>query len=344
MGAQVTKTGHPTRPRSDRIPALWLAASIGLLFFALPGRLAAAERYALVVTGASGGSQYGERYSQWRTGFVRTLRDTFRYPADHVVVLGDVEGEGVRRATRENVRRAIADFGRRATKEDVVLVLLIGHGTGGDGEDAKFNLVGPDLSAAEWADLLRPISGRLVFVDTSSASFPFLQKMSGRDRIVVTSTDSVMQQFETVFPGLFVKAFEDQEADLDKNGRVSIWEAFSYASRGVKTWFEERGRLPTERPLLDDDGRGIGREAGTPAVDGSLAQVTYLQPDVAISASGNRELDELMRRRTELQSQVEQLRVRKAATPPGDYQSELERLLIELARVERQIRAKPQEP
>ena len=53
----------------------------------------------------------------------------------------------MQKATRENVQRAFADLRKRLTKDDQLLVLLIGHGTSLDGEDAKFNLVGPDLSA-----------------------------------------------------------------------------------------------------------------------------------------------------------------------------------------------------
>ena len=108
------------------------------------------------------------------------------------------------------------------TKDDQLLVLLIGHGTSLDGDEAKFNLVGPDLSATEWADLLKPIAGRVVFVNTTGASFPFLRKLAGRNRVVLTATDAAAQQFETVFPEFFVKAFDDPAADLDKNNRVSI--------------------------------------------------------------------------------------------------------------------------
>src|SRR5262249_41997367 len=215
------------------ITAMVGAVAAGLLVTS-PAAPAATERYALVVTGASGGSQDAERYQKWRTAFVRTASEAFPCSGDHIVVLAGEEGPGVLTATRENVRKALVDLARRSTKADIVFVLLIGHGTGGDGDEAKFNLVGPDLSASEWAELVRGISGRLVFVDTSSASFPFLQRLAGRDRIVVTSTDSTAQQFETIFPEFFVRAFEDESADLDKNGRVSIWEAFEFASRGAR--------------------------------------------------------------------------------------------------------------
>ena len=118
-------------------------------------------------------------------------------------------------------------------------MILIGHGTADD--EAKFNLVGPDLSSAEWADVLKPIPARIVVVNTTGGSFPFMRRLAAKGRIVLTATDSAAQQFETVFPEFFVKAFDDPAADDDKNARVSIWEASNYASRAVHQWFEQRG-------------------------------------------------------------------------------------------------------
>jgi hypothetical protein len=209
-----------------------------------------------------------------------------------------------------------------------------------DGEEAKFNLVGPDLSATEWAALLRPIQGRVVFVNTSSASFPFLRKLAGKGRIVLTATDSSAQQFETVFPEFFIKGLTDPAADLDKNGRVSIWEAFSYASAAVQRTFQDKGQLPTERPLLDDTGAGIGREAQTPGPDGAIAKITYLQPDAPVALPSDSALADLFKRRAELESQVEALKARKDTMPAEQYDAELERLLVEIARISAQIRTK----
>jgi hypothetical protein len=301
---------------------------------------AASERYALVVTGASGGPQYAQQYEAWRTSFVNTLTDTWNYPDNHVFVLAETEGDGVAQATRDNVRRVLADIRAKATKDDVVLVLLIGHGTGAESDEAKFNLVGPDLSAVEWADLLRPIAGRLVFVDTASGSFPFLERLAGRGRIVVTANDSAAQQFETVFPGFFVKAFDDDGADLDKSGKVSIWEAFVYASDGVRRWFEGKGQLATERALLDDNGDAIGREADGAGRDNLLAQVTYLQPDRPIVETGDSELTGLLRRRAALETELEELRARKATMMPDDYEAALEKILLEIAQIDRRVRSK----
>jgi hypothetical protein len=300
----------------------------------------AGERYAMIVTGASGADAYEEKYLAWRTTFTTTLREAFNYDPERIITLAEHEGPGVQKATRENVQRVLGDLRKRLNKDDQLLVLLIGHGTSLDGEDAKFNLVGPDLNASEWADLLKPVPGRLVFVNTTGASFPFLRRLAGRGRVVLTATDSAAQLFETWFPEFFVKAFEYAAADLDKNGRVSVWEAFTYASGGVRQWFEQKGQLPTERPLLDDTGAGIGREAMNPGTDGAVARITYLEPDAALALPADTALAVLVKRRAELESLLEELKARKESTSPDQYDAELETLLIEISRVGAQIRAK----
>jgi hypothetical protein len=314
-----------------------IAAIAALAALAAPA--AAADRYAIVVTGAAGGDQYARKYDTWRAVLVDMLRTKYEFDDQHLLVFADHESQGVALATRENVQRVFADLRGRLTKDDLLFVVLIGHGTSLDGEDAKFNLVGPDLSSAQWADLVRAVPSRLVFVDTTGASSPFLPRLAGKGRVILTATDTAAQQFETVFPEFFIKAFDDPEADLDKNGRVSMWEAFAYASAAVHQFYEQKGQLPTERPVLDDTGDGVGREAGNPGPDGALAKVTYLEADVT-AATGNRALDALLKRRADLELQVETLKGRKPTMKPEAYEAELERLLLELARVSQQIRSK----
>jgi hypothetical protein len=310
-------------------------AAVALLGLSLNAVSLAGENYALVVAGASGGEPYAAKYTSWRQSFVSTLRVKFGYPDDHVIVMAESPGAGIRTATRDEVRRTLLDLRGRLTKDDQLVVLLIGHGTAAENNDAKFNLVGPDLKASEWADLLKSFASRVVFVDTTSVSSPFLHHLAAPNRIVVTATDSPAQAFETVFGGLFIRAFDDPSADADKNGRVSLFEAFTYASGATRAWYEQRGQLPTERPLIDDDGDGVGHEAWTPGPDGALARATFLQPSSipadAVAAAA-------VRRQRELESQIEDLKRRRASMPAAAYDAELERLLVELARVSAQGR------
>jgi hypothetical protein len=335
------------RIRNGEFARRCATAAALLLTLAVAPNAAAGERFAVVVTGASGGEAYAQKYAKWRASFVETLRGKFHYEPQRLIVLADsaprpglAPEDGVKPATRENVRAALTDLRKRMTKDDQLLVLLIGHGTSLDGDEAKFNLVGPDLSASEWSELLRPLPGRLVFVNTTGASFPFLRKLAAKGHVVLTATDTAAQQFETVFPEFFIKAFEDPAADLDRNNRVSMWEAFTYASAGVRQWFEQKGQLPTERPLLDDTGAGVGREAHNPGTDGAIARVTYLEPDAALTLPADTALAGLMRRRAELETLLEELKARKESTPPDQYDADLEKLLVEIARLSAQIRAK----
>jgi hypothetical protein len=238
------------------------------------------------------------------------------------------------------VRAAFADLRKRVTREDVLLVVLVGHGSGADAGEAKFNLVGPDLSAHEWAELAKPIAGRLVFINAASGSFPYVEELSARNHIVITANDTAAQQYETVFPQFLVEALKDESADLDKNGRISVWEAFSYISARVKEWYDQRSQLPTEHPVLDDDGDGVGRQVDGDGTDGMLAKVTYLQADAPVRDTGNPETTALLRRKTELNTQLEELRARKNTMSPEDYENALEKLLLELARIDRTLKSK----
>lgn len=297
----------------------------------------AGERYALIVSGAAGGEKYATQQQKWRDDLAAALRNTFVFAEANVVTLAE-EGTATSKATADNVRRLLGDLRRRLTREDLLLVVLIGHGTF-DGEAAKFNLVGPDLTAVEWKGLLDGVPGRVVVVNTTESSYPFLEELSQRGRVIVTATDSVAQRFATVFPEYFVRAISDLSSDFDKNGRVSVWEAFAAASAAVKDYYEQRGQLSTERPVLDDNGDKVGREAQAPGPDGTLARTTYLDAEPG-TVTADVALAGLQRRRAALEAQLEDLKAKKESLAAPDYESQLERVLIELARVARQIRTR----
>ncbi len=317
----------------------WLAAAmlVGSLVGLSGGRLEAAERFALIVSGASGGEKYAASYDAWRSSIVLALRDRHGFPERQLLVLAERPGANAATASRENVRRVFERLHEQMKDDDRLLIVLIGHGTF-DGVDAKFNLVGPDLDAREWAGLLAGLPGRVMLVNTTSASFPFLQRVSRRGRVVISATDSSAQRYETIFPQAFAEAIESPSSDLDKNGRLSVWEAFSFASARVREWYEQRGRLSTERPVLDDTGDGIAKEAGAPGPDGTLARQSYFDRRDDLSDSDDPALVELGQRRAELEEEIEALKLQKDVLGSDGYLSALERLLIELARVSRQIR------
>jgi propanediol dehydratase large subunit len=118
-----------------------------VMTLACAGR-ASADNYAVVVSGASGGPAYAEKYNAWRTTLTTTLKSRFGYPDERVVSIGD--------ASKDQLQQVFAKLRMQLTKDDMLAVMLMGHGTG-----EKFNLVGPDISAAEWAAQLKPIPARI---------------------------------------------------------------------------------------------------------------------------------------------------------------------------------------
>jgi hypothetical protein len=313
-------------------------AVVSLLSLLVPAAAGAEQRWAIVLSGASGGAKYAEQMNTWRTSLATALVDRYGFAKDKVRVFVDESVKTGEQGTAANVRAAIAEIKKQLTRDDVLLVMLLGHGTY-DGESAKFNLVGPDLTAAEWATLLNGINGKLIVINTTEASFPFLERLSGPNRVVITATDSAAQKYATVFPEYFAKAMGEASSDLDKNGRTSIFEVFAAASLAVKQHYEQRGQLTTERAIIDDNGDGVGRESDAPGPDGGLARILYLDNENP-AAANNPELAELIKKRRDLEAQAEALKLKKDSMPGPQWEAEYERLMLELAKVSREIRQK----
>jgi hypothetical protein len=308
------------------------------LAFLLATPVAAEQRYAVILSGASGGAKYAEQMAQWRNALHSALVDRYGFSSENVRVFVDETMKTGEQGTAQNVRNSIAALRKQMRPEDVVLVVLLGHGTY-DGEAAKFNLVGPDLTASDWKTLLNGLPGRLVMVNTTAASFPFVEEITGPNRVVITATDSPAQKYATTFPDYFVKAMQAASSDLDKNGRTSIFEVFAAASLAVKQHYEQRGQLTTERAVFDDNGDGVARESEAPGPDGALARTLYLDAE-SPAVANNPELAALVRRRQSLEAEAEALKLKKGAMPQPQWESEYEKLMLELARVSREIKLK----
>ena len=315
----------------------FLVAAI-LAALALPRAAAAqGDRYALVIEGASGEPQYAELHRAWLDQLVKVLRDDFKYDATHLVVLAETAKTGEERSTAENVKAAMARLAKSVKAQDQLFVMFIGHGTA-DATGAKFNLIGPDLAVGDWAALLKPIPGRIAVVDATAGSFPFLAGLAGPNRVVITATSRNAQVFHSRFAEGFVAALKTPAADTDKNGRISLLEAFNYASRQVAQYYEQAGNKATEQAMLDDTGDGVGIQSGAPAAtDGTAAGLMYLDA-LAMPKSNDPEVQQLLVRQQTLMQQVDDLRRRRASMPAEEFDREFEKVIIDLALVSRDVR------
>ena len=298
--------------------------------------------FLLIVVGLSGDPEHGEQFHKWGSTLaeastkVGVTRDQLVYLADMKDEAGRVSG----RATREEIEKALAAFAKAAAPEDVVYVVLFGHGSS-DGQSARFNLPGPDITAADFNTMLRRLPARnVVFVNTSSSSGPFVEALSAPGRTIITATRSGAEQFTTLFGGYFVEAFSSDAADADKNKRISMLEAFQYAKAEVARAYEREGLLATEHAMLDDNGDKNGSQTPAPTgADGKLAAALSLGSAAdAAPLPEDPKLRALYLERRDLERRVESLRLLKDSMPPAKYATELEQLVTDLALKTREIR------
>jgi hypothetical protein len=299
--------------------------------------------FLLIVVGLAGDPDHGKTFHAWGNALADSAGRLGVDPS-RVVYLVDAPAEGDKkvsgRSSRDEVTKALERFAAEAGEEDVVFVTLIGHGSF-DGRAAKFNMPGPDMSPAEFAPLLAKLKSRqVVFVNTASASGPFVEALSGPGRTVVTATRNGAEHYATLFGGHFVEALSSETADADKNKRVSVLEAFLFAKAAVAQDYQREGLLATEHAILDDNGDKEGsQDPSASAKDGKVATIVSLGTVGKDDLPTDPKIRALYLERRELERRVEAHRLLKESMPPARYASELEKLVTALALKTREIRA-----
>jgi hypothetical protein len=289
------------------------------------------NKFAVIINGAGGEPEYAKQFEQWTTDLNSVLTRRYGFAPGKSKVLSE------KSATAEEVKRTFGLLKTDLDANNVLFLFLIGHGSF-DGKEAKFNLVGPDLSASDYNQLLSALpTKRIVVFNMSSASGEFVKPLSAKGRIVVTATRNGQETNATRFTGFFIAALNATDGDTDQDGHTSVLEAFVYANRLTEEFYKRAGRLATEHALFDDNGDGVGREKPE-AGEGLLARATYLDSLSVDEAAASAATGRLLKERARLEGEIEQLIARKANMAEAEYEATLERLFIELAKVNRSIK------
>lgn len=288
-----------------------------------------ADSTVLIISGVPGSPTHAERFLAWTEDTRDIMVESFGFaPSDVHVLLH-------RNARKTNVRNAFANISGELGPRDIFFVFLIGHGSY-DGSDYKFNILGPDLSASDYNDLLSSVgAGRTVIVNATNSSGGSIEKLAGQNRVIITATGSGMERNDTVFYGHFLAALKNVASDDDKNGKLSVWEAFRYASLAVERFYSEENRLATEHPQLSDNGRKWDIEDSESLPD--LARIIYFnnQPEVEPS---NPVIRALLEDKRKLEEQLESLRLVKDTMHAEQYDQFMEEVLVQLALINLKLR------
>jgi hypothetical protein len=321
-----------------------LVGSLLAASFGGGARALGAQTHLVIVSGLGGEKKYTDTFNGISSALADAAVKRFGIPDSDVVWLGEDSVSKLPhfkgQSTKANVERVIGQIAARAGSGDQIAIVLIGHGSG-DGEDSKISIPGLDLSTRDFAQLLGKFpTQKVAFVDLTSASGDMLPLLSGPNRVIITATKSSFERNESRFAQFFVDALTKDGADTDKDGRVSLLEAFRYAVVETKRVYDTDTRLQTEHAQLED----MGAKTGTDNPDGRtgegvLARRFFLDGAFATRAGANDpQLTTLYNEKFAIEDQIDQLRAKKTSMAADAYDDALEALLVPLARKAKTIR------
>jgi hypothetical protein len=301
-----------------------------ILMLCLAGMLPGANYY-VTLAGLGGAPEYETQFEKWAADLDRELQANGA--AAHTVTLSGPA------ATRQRIREALSSVAAEAHADDAFALFLIGHGSF-DGSDYRFNIPGPDVTAAELASWLdRVPARRQLVVNMTSCSGASLGALARKDRVVITATKSGNERNATVFARYWVDALRDPSADTDKNGTVSALEAFRYAERKTAAYFEAEKLIATEHPMLTDTGSANAARDPKPENGQGLLAAAFplIRAQASSAATVSPGKQSLLAKKEDLEARIDRLKYQKAALEPDEYKQQLTALLLQLARVQAEI-------
>ncbi|HUA01982.1 MAG TPA: hypothetical protein VMB02_16715 [Candidatus Aquilonibacter sp.] len=296
--------------------------------FALPAH---ASVYYVTVAGLGGEPDYEQEFASLATDLDKLLKSSGANV--HVYTLMGPD------ATRAHLVDTLNQVAAQAKPDDDFVLTLIGHGSF-DSVEYKFNLVGPDITAADLAALCdRVPAKRQLIVNTTSASGGSVAALEKHGRGVIAATKTGTEKNATVFARYWVQALHDPEADVDKNDAITALEAFRYATSRTAEFYDAQKRLATEHAVFEDTGlHDAVRDAATDSGEGLfLSSFTLIRLGAAQKAYADPAKRDLLARKEDLERQIDTLKYQKAAMSQDDYKSQLTEALIELAKVQEEL-------
>lgn len=302
-----------------------LARGLGAMCCLVFSDVVARDVEVLIVTGAPGTEEYGQRFEKQ----VAAWKSACEKASVPVSVIGkdDKDAVALETALKKAAAKSTGQF----------WLVLIGHGTF-DNREVKFNLRGPDVTAKQLAEWLKPVQRELVVIHAASASAGFMGPLSGKNRVLISATKSADEIYYARFGEFFAPAIAGQaEADLDQDKQVSVLEAFLYASKKSAEFYEKEERLATEHALIEDNGDGVGTRSeifeGVKAKDAKADGARSAQIALVLSEEEMKLSDAQRKKRDELERKLETLKARRTEMKEEAYYSELEGVLRELSAV-----------
>ena len=261
---------------------------IVMLTVILISTTALAADHVLIIGGAAGEKSFYDAFWNATSRFHQLLTDDYGYTPEHITFLfedmGASEASGIvdTESKREQVFAAFTELTETVQPSDRFLLFMLGHASRTGRGDLKFNLRGRDITEAEYVTLINSIPAeRQILIFGFPYSGKLVPQLSKPGRVILTSSSpNEGYSLQAGFGNVFVDAFSAAANDTDRNGDISLLEAFLSLQTRTKAFYEKDGNVQSEHPHLDDNGDGNATRNLTTVReetdDGTLAEKTFL--------------------------------------------------------------------
>lgn len=216
------------------------------------------DTHALIVTGINKSVKDRQTKDKavvdLRTFFLKSVS----IKKDRLAVLANSRGlvdDDSQVSSAGNLKARIDEAARIVKTSDRFIFYYVGQANIANGK-LRLNLPGADITheqLAQWLSRIRA-SSMLIVLDCPGAGLA-VKTLAGPGRIIVAGC-TAEQPYSTRFSEYFVPALADAQSDADDDGRVSLLEAFTSASKKLDDFYREVGLLKTETPVLEDNADG----------------------------------------------------------------------------------------
>jgi hypothetical protein len=217
------------------------------------------KTYVLIISGINKNTKERLAKDQATVGLRRFLLDNAAVESDRMSVLVDRESS-IRKdsivSTAGNLEKQIDRFSAAVNTNDRFIFYFMGQANIVS-DTLRLNLRGPDITdkqLAEWVNEIKA-SSMLIVLDCPGAGLA-VKAIAESNRIIIGAC-TADQHYSTRFSEYFVPALLDETSDTNDDGRISLLEAFTSASRSVDEFYRLQALLTTETPVLEDNADGI---------------------------------------------------------------------------------------
>ncbi|HUT46833.1 MAG TPA: hypothetical protein VMX36_11150 [Sedimentisphaerales bacterium] len=217
------------------------------------------KTYVLIISGISKNSKERLAKDHAVMGLRRFILDNAGVESDWLSVLVDRESS-VRKdsiiSTAGNLKEQMDRIAAAVNYGDRFIFYYMGQANIVS-DTLRLNLPGPDITHKQLAGWINGIkaSSMLIVLDCPGAGLA-VKAVTGQDRIIIGAC-TADQHYSTQFSEYFVPALVDERSDTDEDGKISLLEVFTSASRSVDDFYRRQSLLTTETPVLEDNADGV---------------------------------------------------------------------------------------